>query len=69
MRGTMPPETRFTLWFDEIRIEDVPIIGGNNTSLGEMYQDLTSQGVKIPNGFATTSEAYWHFLELRGHPG
>ena len=48
----MPQERKFTLWFDEIRIEDVPSVGGKNASLGEMYQDLTSKGVKIPNGFA-----------------
>jgi len=59
---------KFTLRFNEIRIEDVPSVGGKNASLGEMYQELTSKGVKIPNGFATTSEAYWHFLELcRNH--
>ncbi len=62
----MPQERKFTLWFDEIRIEDVPTVGGKNASLGEMYQDLTSQGVKIPNGFATTSDAYWHFLDSVG---
>lgn len=62
----MPQERKFTLWFDEIRIEDVPKVGGKNASLGEMYQDLAPQGVKIPNGFATTSEAYWHFLNSAG---
>jgi pyruvate, water dikinase len=62
----MPQKSKFTLWFDEIRIEDVPMVGGKNASLGEMYQDLAPQGVKIPNGFATTSEAYWHFLNSAG---
>src|SRR5271157_286656 len=62
----MSQERKFTLWFDEIRIEDVPSVGGKNASLGEMYQDLTSKGVKIPNGFATTSDAYWHLLEAAG---
>lgn len=62
----MPQKRKFTLWFDEIRIEDVPMVGGKNASLGEMYQDLAPQGVKIPNGFATTSEAYWHFLDSVG---
>lgn len=62
----MPQKRKFTLWFDEIRIEDVPMVGGKNASLGEMYQDLAPQGVKIPNGFATTSEAYWHFLDSAG---
>jgi pyruvate, water dikinase len=62
----MPQERKFTLWFDEIRIEDVPSVGGKNAFLGEMYQDLTSKEVKIPNGFATTSGAYWHLLEAAG---
>lgn len=62
----MVQKRKFTLKFDEIRIEDVPLVGGKNASLGEMYQDLTPKGVKISNGFATTSEAYWHFLSSGG---
>ncbi|WP_273275750.1 phosphoenolpyruvate synthase [Maribacter polysiphoniae] len=49
--------------FNEININDVPIVGGKNASLGEMFQNLTSKGVQVPDGFATTSEAYWHFLQ------
>lgn len=49
--------------FNEIDIHDVPEVGGKNASLGEMFQKLTSKGVQIPDGFATTSEAYWLFLE------
>ena len=49
--------------FDEIGIQDIPQVGGKNASLGEMYNKLTSQGLKVPNGFATTSEAYWNFLD------
>jgi len=56
----MPQDRKFTLWFDEIGIEDVPKVGGKNASLGEMYQELITKGVKIPNGFATTSDAYWY---------
>lgn len=62
----MLEDQKFILRFDEIRIEDVPSVGGKNASLGEMYQELTSKGVKIPNGFATTSAAYWHFLNSAG---
>ncbi|MDD3888161.1 MAG: phosphoenolpyruvate synthase [Patescibacteria group bacterium] len=51
------------LWFNEIGIKDVNIVGGKNASLGEMYQNLTKHGVLIPNGFAITADAYWHFLE------
>lgn len=49
--------------FSEIGIKDVDIVGGKNASLGEMYNELTSKGVRIPNGFATTSFAFWEFLK------
>jgi pyruvate,water dikinase len=49
--------------FSEIGIKDVGIVGGKNASLGEMYNQLTSKGVTIPNGFATTSYAFWEFLK------
>jgi pyruvate,water dikinase len=54
---------QFIKFFEELRIKDVPIVGGKNASLGEMYQTLSSKGVRVPNGFATTSEAYNYFLE------
>ncbi|MBL7053748.1 phosphoenolpyruvate synthase [Patescibacteria group bacterium] len=54
------------LWFKDIVIKDVPRVGGKNASLGEMYRKLNSKGVRIPNGFATTSEAYWDFLKQAG---
>ncbi|EPR66364.1 phosphoenolpyruvate synthase [Cyclobacterium qasimii] len=53
----------FIRHFNEIDINDVPIVGGKNASLGEMFQKLTPKGVQVPDGFATTSEAYWHFLD------
>jgi len=53
-------------WFEEIGIEDVPLVGGKNASLGEMYRELTGQGVKVPNGFAVTADAYWYFLRQSG---
>lgn len=53
---------KYIRWFKEITNEDVPLVGGKNASLGEMYRELTPKGVQIPNGFATTSEAYWHLL-------
>jgi pyruvate,water dikinase len=62
----MAKNKKFVLWFDEIGIDDVPSVGGKNASLGEMYRELTSKGVRIPNGFATTSEAYWQFLTAAG---
>ncbi len=50
-------------FFNEIGIEDVAEVGGKNASLGEMYQNLTSEGVRVPNGFAITSSAYIHLLD------
>lgn len=54
------------LWFGELGIKDVPIVGGKNASLGEMYNNLISKGVNVPNGFATTSAAYFNFMEKTG---
>jgi len=53
----------YTLWFSEISIKDIARVGGKNASLGEMYQNLSSQSIKVPNGFATSAEAFWDFLE------
>ncbi|MGB5553666.1 MAG: phosphoenolpyruvate synthase, partial [Flavobacteriaceae bacterium] len=52
--------------FNEIGIQDVPQVGGKNASLGEMFQKLTSQGVMVPDGFATTSTAFWNYLDENG---
>lgn len=59
----MDKNTELVLWFDQLGIEDVPVVGGKNASLGEMYRLLTPKGVKIPNGFALTAHAYRYFLE------
>lgn len=56
-------EKKFILWFNEIWIEDVPLVWGKNASLGEMYTNLTPKGVNIPNGFAITAYAYRYLLE------
>ena len=54
---------KYVLWFKEINIKDVPIVGGKNASLGEMYRNLSKKGVNIPNGFAVTAQSYFYFLE------
>ncbi|MBA3014763.1 MAG: phosphoenolpyruvate synthase [Proteobacteria bacterium] len=59
-------DEKLILWFDEIGIEDVPLVGGKNASLGEMYQKLTSKGVAVPHGFAITAYAYRHLLKTAG---
>lgn len=53
----------YTRWFEEMGIDDVAQVGGKNASLGEMYQKLTAQGVRVPNGFAVTAEAYRMVLD------
>jgi pyruvate,water dikinase len=55
--------SKYVSWFEEISIDDVPLVGGKNASLGEMYRELTNKDIKIPNGFAITADAYWHVLE------
>lgn len=56
----------FVKFFKDLSIFDVPSVGGKNASLGEMYHKLTSKGIDVPNGFATTAEAYRYFLESTG---
>ena len=59
-------QPKYVRFFEELGIDDVPLVGGKNASLGEMYRELSGEGVKIPNGFATTSEAYRDMLEQSG---
>ncbi|WP_353685362.1 phosphoenolpyruvate synthase [Thermodesulfovibrio sp. 3462-1] len=51
------------LWFNQIGIKDIPIVGGKNASLGEMLRNLTPKGINIPDGFAVTAEAYKYFIK------
>ncbi|MBU2842271.1 phosphoenolpyruvate synthase [Acidithiobacillus thiooxidans] len=57
---------KYIRFFNEIHIEDVSLVGGKNASLGEMFQELTAQGVRVPNGFAVTAEAYRTMLDKAG---
>lgn len=59
-------ETAFILWFEEVGTHDVGLVGGKNSSLGEMIQQLTSKGVNVPSGFATTAYAYRYFIHEAG---
>jgi len=59
----MQRHEKLVLWFDEISLEDIALVGGKNASLGEMYRELTPLGIKIPNGFAISSAAYRYFLK------
>ena len=52
----------FIKWFADITIADVPLVGGKNASLGEMVRELTRRGVKVPDGFAITADAFRYFI-------
>jgi pyruvate, water dikinase len=53
---------RYIRWFDQIGMEDIPLVGGKNASLGEMVRELAQRGINVPNGFAITADAYWYLL-------
>ena len=57
---------QYIRWFNELGINDIPLVGGKNASLGEMYRELAAQEVKVPNGFAITAEAYHYMLDQAG---
>ena len=61
MNSVVIPQ-RYIRWFEDIGIKDIPLVGGKNASLGEMVRELAPRGIKVPNGFAITAEAYWHLL-------
>jgi pyruvate,water dikinase len=62
----MPGASSFIRWFNEISFRDVPLVGGKNASLGEMFRTLSSAGVRVPDGFAITADAYRHFMHAGG---
>ncbi|GAB3402430.1 phosphoenolpyruvate synthase [Erwinia aphidicola] len=61
-KGELP----LVLWYNQLGMNDVDRVGGKNASLGEMITNLSSLGVSVPNGFATTSEAFNLFLDQSG---
>src|SRR5581483_6819638 len=58
--------TPTVLWFKQLGMHDVELVGGKNSSLGEMIQHLSKAGVSVPDGFATTAAAYREFLAHEG---
>jgi len=54
---------KYVTFYNELGIEDIQCVGGKNANLGEMISNLSSLGVKVPFGFAITSDAYWKFME------
>ncbi|MFA6098030.1 MAG: phosphoenolpyruvate synthase [Patescibacteria group bacterium] len=66
MAKKMNRQIKTILWFNEIGIKDVPLVGGKNASLGEMYRNLVQKGVLVPNGFAITASAYFYLIKEAG---
>jgi len=62
----MDKNKELVLWFKDLEIKDVPLAGGKNAALGEMFSNLVPLGVNIPNGFALTATAYRYFFEHTG---
>lgn len=66
-REPLPDQaTALVLWFEDVDMSDVSLVGGKNASLGEMIQQLTPQGIRVPGGFATTAYAYRYFIQQAG---
>ncbi len=60
------PKSKNVLWFREVGIKDVGSVGGKNASLGELRNNLVAKGINVPDGFATTANAYFYFMEKSG---
>jgi pyruvate, water dikinase len=58
--------SKYVKFFHDLRITDVPQVGGKNASLGEMFSTLKKKKINVPNGFATTSDAYRYFMDKSG---
>ena len=61
--------SQFIKDFADITIDDIPLVGGKNASLGEMVRELSGRGVKVPDGFAITADGYRHFIREAGLDG
>lgn len=58
--------TDLTVWLEKVGRHDVGRVGGKNASLGEMLASLSTHGIRVPPGFATTASAYWQYLDANG---
>lgn len=54
---------KFIIPFAQVTIADIPQVGGKNASLGEMISALKSKQIRVPDGFAVTAQAYWHYID------
>lgn len=62
----MPRKSVNVMWFEDLSRGDVALVGGKNSSLGEMVRQLGRKGIKVPGGFATTADAYRTYLTANG---
>ncbi len=62
----MPDDIPYVSWFRDLTADDVSRVGGKNASLGEMYRELAAKGVRVPNGFAISAQAYRDMLAEAG---
>lgn len=58
--------TQYIQWFKDLGIDDVPVVGGKNASLGEMIANLATAGIRVPDGFATTADAFREHIQVSG---
>lgn len=58
--------TQYIQWFKDLGMDDVPVVGGKNASLGEMIANLANAGISVPDGFATTADAFREHLQVSG---
>lgn len=58
--------TQYIQWFRDLGMDDVPVVGGKNASLGEMIANLSNVGIQVPDGFATTADAFREHLQVSG---
>lgn len=56
------PKQKYILWFRETGIKDIELVGGKNASLGEMFRNLRKKGIRVPDGFSVTAEAFRYFI-------
>jgi pyruvate, water dikinase len=59
-------EETWVRWLENLSSGDVATVGGKNASLGEMIGAMKEEGIRVPDGFATTAEAYWQFIDANG---
>lgn len=62
----MASEQPFVVWLENVSKDDVTIVGGKNANSGELISEMKSEGISVPDGFATTAAAYWEYLEANG---